>query len=299
MADSPLITYLRLQRALDRDVLAMLRVTYASVNSELRRLQSRSGIGARVREDQLRMTIVAINRDLSDYWAAVGDVVQARQYAAAAAAAQSMWDNSSLRLVLPGEDVDYLLRSAGESAKQSLRVAMERVSGSSYVPLAESVYNNQALASGKVDEIVNAAIGRGASAAELARDVRAYVNPNVRGGIKYASMRLGRTELNNAFHAGQVRSAQECPWTTGVLWNLSGSHPKPDECNTYADEVHFEGGDPGVFPPNEVPEKPHPNCLCFCTAETVSRKQFIAQFNSGAYDSVIDQMIREGGMTIR
>ena len=299
MAESPLITYLRLQRALDRDVLAMLRTTYASVSAELHRLQTRSGIGARVREDQLRMTFVAINRDLSAYWAAVGDIVQSRQYAAAAASAEAMWNSPNLRLVMPQQDIDYLLRSAKESAQQSLKVALERVSGSSYVSLAESVYNNQALTSGKIDDIVNAALGRGASAAELARDVRAYINPNVRGGVRYASMRLGRTELNNAFHAGQVRSAQECPWTTGVLWNLSGSHPKPDECNTYADEVHFEGGDPGVFRPSEVPEKPHPNCLCFCTPETVSRQVFISQFTSGAYDSVIDQMIRDGGMTIR
>lgn len=297
--DTPLTQYLRLQRALDRDVLASLRVTYASISGELLRLQGRAGIGARVREDQLRLSMIAINRDLANYWTAVGDMVQARQYSAAASAGETIFNASHLRAVYPADDVDYLLRGARASAQQSLQVALERVSGSSRIPLAESVYNNQALTSGHIDDLVNAALGRGASAVELARDVRAFVNPHTPGGVRYAAMRLGRTELNNAFHAAQVRSAVEAPWVDAVKWNLSGSHPVPDECNVYAEDEHWEGRGAGIWRPSEVPGKPHPNCLCYTTPEDIGRDEFIRRFEAGQFDSVVDQMISQGSMTFR
>lgn len=297
--ETPLLTYLRLQRALDRDVLALLRTTYLSVSAELVRLQNRTGIGARVQEDQLRLTMIAINRDLSRYWAAVGDHVQARQYEAAAKAAETVWSSTHLRSVFPKDDVDYLMRSARASATQSLSVAMERVSGTSRIPLAESVYNNQALTSGKIDEIVNAALATGSSAADIAKEVRAFVNPNVRGGVRYASMRLGRTELNNAFHAAQARSAVECPWVDLMRWNLSGSHPTPDECNEYAEQVHVPGEEAGLWRPGEIPAKPHPNCLCFTTTEDIGRDEFIRRFEAGRFDDVVDRMMRDGGITVR
>jgi len=275
----------------------MLRVTYASISDELRRLTALGGFGNQVRVNQLQQSLIAINRDLSRYWAGVGDVTQARMYDAAADAAEAMWDSPYLKAAY-GDDADYLMRGAREAARTHLSTALERVSGSSYVPLAQSVYDNQALASGKIDEIVNAALGRGASAAELARDVRAYVNPNVRGGVRYASLRLGRTELNNAFHAAQVRSAVESPWVDLVKWNLSGSHPKPDECNQYAEDDN-DGKGAGLWRPSQVPAKPHPNCLCYTTTVDISREEFFRRFEAGQFDSVVDQMMREGGVTFR
>lgn len=294
---TPLVTYLRLQRALDRELLALLRVTYASCSAELLRLQGRTGIGAAVRREQLQMTIAEINRQMSRYWAAAGDRIQASQYEAAAEAAEEMWRSPYLRSVY-GADADYLMRSARIQASEALSTALERVGGSSYIPLAESVYKNQALTSGHIDDLVNAALGRGASAAELARDVRAFINPNVRGGVRYAAMRLGRTELNNAFHASQVRSAVDCPWVDLVKWNLSGSHPKPDECNQYAEDDN-DGKGAGLWRPGSVPGKPHPNCLCYTTTVDIGRAEFIRRFEAGQFDSVVDQMIATGGITVR
>jgi hypothetical protein len=287
---TPLQTYLVLQRALDADLLAMLNVTYKSISAELTRLQGRVGIGNAVRADQLRYSLVQINRDLANYWIRAGDSILAQQYLAGAEAAEAALSAGFLRRVLPSGDVDYLLRSARASASNSVVAAMERISGSSYIPLADSVYQNQALASGKIDEIVNAALGRGASAAELATDVRAYINPQVRGGVRYSATRLGRTELNNAFHASSVRQAQKSPWTTGVKWELSGSHPVPDECNDYAETQQVPGWDVGVFRPGDVPIKPHPNCLCYTTTVDVGRDEFLEQYQSGAYDSYLNEL---------
>jgi hypothetical protein len=289
MAETPLITYLRIQRATDREVLAALRSAAASVSAELRRLQGRTRPGEVMRREQLLMSQAAINRELASLFNQVGQTVRANRALAAEAGAETILRSSrSLLLeVVSPSDYDYLVRSARASASRSIEVLLQRVSGSSYVPLSESVWGAQAAAKGKVGQIINDHLARGSSAAELARDVRGYVNPNTPGGVRYASMRLGRTELNNAFHAAQVAQAQAEPWTEAVRWHLSGSHPKPDECNDYADGVHFKGGEPGRFLPDEVPSKPHPNCLCYTTPETPNREDFVSSYVDGRYDAYL------------
>lgn len=292
MPETPLITYLRIQRAADRDVLAALRTSATSVSNELRRLQSRSGTGAIMRREQLLRSQAAINREMDVLFTRVGDVVQAASARAAQAGAETILRESEslLRTILPAADYDYMLRSAQESASRSLEALRQRVSGSSYIPLAESVYGTQNLVNGTINDIVNAALARGASAAELARDVRAYVNPATPGGARYASLRLARTEINNAFHAAQIKEAQEEPWVLAVRWHLSGSHPRPDACNDYADDVHFKNGGAGLWLPEEVPAKPHPNCLCYTTPETPDPDQFIEQYLKGDFDSYMDDV---------
>jgi hypothetical protein len=291
MPDTPLVTYLKIQRAADREILAALRSSAANVSSELKRLQNATKTGEKVRREQLLRSQAAINREMAVLFDRVGDTVQAGAARAAEAGARTILEANKdlLREVLSASDYDYLVRSAEQSASNSLEALRQRVSGSSYVPLSQQVYDTQQLASGKIDEIVNAAIARGASAAELARDVRAYINPNTPGGVRYASLRLGRTELNNAFHAAQIKQAQEEPWTYGLRWNLSGSHPKPDECNEYADQVHYKDGEAGVFRPEEVPAKPHPNCLCYTTPEVPDPDEFIDQYMAGKYDEGIEE----------
>lgn len=284
----PLISYLRVQRDHERQMLSILRQSVARMDGELRRLNGRTGIGAAVRRDQVAMTQAAIHREMAGLWRQLGDEIAAGRQDAAAAAVESVYPGDALRRVLPADDLDYMLRSARETARRGAATVESRV-GLSQVPLAESVYHNEQLAMGKIDEIVNSALASGASAAELARDVRAYIRPDVRGGVRYAALRLGRTELNNAFHAQQVQEGIKTPWTLGLKWELSGSHPRPDECNEYADNVHYEGGDAGVFKPEDVPAKPHPNCLCFTTPVVDSRDEFVRKFQSGEYDKFLDE----------
>lgn len=290
MAAHPtLARYLVLQRALDTDVLRALQVSATAVEAELRRLQSSQRVGSMIRTQQLLLSQQAMQAEMARYWSRVGEMTKAAMATAAAEGAESMLDTDLLSRVFGQDDVDYMTRSARASAAQALSTASERISGTSYIPLAESVYDNAALSSGKIDDLVNSAILRGASAAELAADVRDFVNPNTPGGVRYASMRLARTELNNAFHASQIRQAQKDPWTLTVKWWLSGSHPRPDECNEYADSSHFPGGEAGHFRPSEVPAKPHPNCLCFTTPENDDVDEFIRKFEAGQYDEYLEK----------
>jgi hypothetical protein len=282
----PLRAYLQLQTALDTDVLTALRASANNLDTELRRLENKVGVGAAVRREQLLHTQVAINKQMASLWTKVGELTKAADLEAAAAGAQSILDGSesTIASLFSEAERETMVRSARLSAQRGLDTALERVSGTSRIPLAESVYHNTALTSGKIEEIVNNAITRGASAADLARDVRQYINPNTPGGVRYAAMRLGRTELNNAFHASQVRQAQKSPFISGLKWNLSGSHPRPDECNDYAGH-----NDDGIFSPTEVPAKPHPNCLCYTTPETVSEDAFVQAYKRGDYDGFLEE----------
>lgn len=284
----PLISYLRVQRANDRAILDMLRQAANDIELELFASQSKFKLSDRVRTDQLLMAKARINRRMEKLWLDIGDQVQAGKAAAAAAAVEDAYPQAWLKKVMPAEDVEYLMRSARASAERGIDVAEARVN-LSRIPLAESVYKNGAHANGIIDEIVNSGLAAGLSAKEIANGVSAFINPNTPGGVKYAAMRLGRTELNNAFHATQVQAGIDTPWTTALKWNLSGSHPVPDECNEYAESVHYEGGEAGVFKPEEVPAKPHPNCLCYTTPETDSEDEFIRKLEAGEYDDYLDE----------
>jgi hypothetical protein len=272
----------------DRALLDIIRDAEASIQLELYGLKNAEKIGGKVRRDQLLQAQASMNRTLEKMWLEIGDQVQAGKAAAAAAAIESMVPETWLRAVMPDADVDYLMRSARLTAQRGIDVAEARLN-LSRIPLAESVYNNAQLSSGFIDEIVNSALAGGLSAAELAKNVSSFINPDVRGGVKYAAMRLGRTELNNAFHATQVQQGIKTPWTTGMKWNLSGSHTVPDECNDYADSEHYPGGEAGVFLPGDVPGKPHPNCLCYMTPVVDDREAFIRKLESGDYDDYLDE----------
>lgn len=279
---------------MERELLYTLQRSSSKIERQLKAMERKQGVGAAIRRDQLRANKAAIQREIGSLWRVVGSTVNARRADAAAAAIETSFKYERMlwRSVMDAGDVDTLMRSFQVQARRSVRHVETRLMGYSRIPLSERVYKSQKLVSGQVDRLVDSALARGLSARELAGEVRPFIRPDVRGGLNYAAMRLGRTELNNAFHATAVRQSVRSPAIQGMKWNLSGSHPKPDECNDYADH----GGD-GVWLPNEVPAKPHPMCLCYVTPETVSREEFIAGFESGAYDEIIDQVMREGSVT--
>lgn len=154
------------------------------------------------------------------------------------------------------------------------------------IDLSPRVYKNRALAAGQVDQAINTGILLGKSSKEIAADVRGLISARAPGGVSYSALRLGRTELNNAFHTTQTRAYAEQPWVAGVKWNLSGSHPRPDACDEYARQDHDDLG-AGVFRRQNVPGKPHPQCLCYITAITISREDFIDNLFAGRYDTFL------------
>lgn len=82
--------------------------------------------------------------------------------------------------------------------------------------------------------------------------------------IRYHSLVIARTEANNAYLAAHIERAKETPWVRGVKWNLSSSHRIACECEALASQDLYGLG-PGVYPPDRVPARPHPNCYCYLT----------------------------------
>lgn len=150
------------------------------------------------------------------------------------------------------------------------------------------VFSNQKTKAA-INDTINSGLLLGKSPAEIAKSVKQYIRPDVPGGVSYAAMRIGRSEVLNAYHSTALRRYQETPWIETVRWNLSGSHPVPDECNEYAEDQHFKGGEAGQWMAGEVPGKPHPNCLCYVTPDSPSLDDFEKAFKSGKYDSHIEQ----------
>lgn len=279
-SDPAFRAYLAVQRKYDRLLLAALEAAAKDIERQLRILKVTPGIGATVRASQLRVTLAAIHEELGSLWGDDVTRVIMRGSRAAAEAAESAVETLS-RVVyasLPERDAERLTRSLRATGRAGIEAAYARVPR----PLSALVYKNQALTRGVIDGLIRSGLIRGLSAKELAREVYRYVSPTAPGGASYAAMRLARTEINNAFHEQQIKVA-ESPGVRGVKWNLSGSHPRPDVCNQYAERDHANLGR-GVYRVGDVPGKPHPHCFCYLTYVTLTPKQFADAVGRGDFD---------------
>lgn len=265
-AENPLQRYLKVQRVIDADMRRILQITADDIARRIRLLDITPGVGAKVRAAQLRLTLDGINAQVRT--AFVGNiqatVVRGMDVAAnAALEASQVLDDVLWRATGNDARVGVMMRSFQDQAINGLRVDAVRQRRE----LSPRVYRDYLRSAQAIEDIIRSSIIQGSSAKGLARLVLRFVSPSTPGGASYAAMRLARTEINNAFHQQQIRSGQKW-WVEGIKWNLSGSHPRPDQCNVYATE------NGGVFPPKEVPGKPHPQCLCFLTYDTMSPDQF-------------------------
>lgn len=279
---SILLKFLKVQRLTDREINALLRETSAEANRTIRSLPNT--YSAQVRRAQIRLAEQQIRM-----WAEIQRSIQvgAQNSAAAAAELMAQFDKPFLRSM--GINPAAWERSQVATARRGILNYLAR--GVNGIPLSERVYKNSALASGRIDAIINNGLLLGKTAREIAADVARFINPNTPGGVSYAAMRLGRTELNNAFHTTSMEKYAQTPWVDAVKWNLSGSHPRPDECDALAGDVHFRGGGPGEYRKDDVPRKPHPQCFCYIEPIPMSEDAFIRGFNSGRFDSYLDDIM--------
>jgi hypothetical protein len=124
-----------------------------------------------------------------------------------------------------------------------------------------------------IQRTVGASMARGESAGKLARKLEAFLLPEARGGAKrvvhlgdtpvsHKATRLAITEINNGYWETGAVSAFASPVVEAQLWQLSGRHPRTDECDILAWADGYRLG-PGVYPAGDLPSKPHPHCLCY------------------------------------
>lgn len=275
------VEHLNLQMRNDKEVRGILRQTNRFVQKEISSIPGNS-FSANVRISQYQQISDSIYRYTDSGWRQIGSVIDGNIGRSAQIAGDGAADLiGALGDNLPREVLEGMQAAADTSGQRvAARIAND-------IDLSPRIYGNSNLTAGHVDRIINQTIASNGSAKELAKAVAQYISPDAPGGMSYCAQRLGRTELNNAFHRTNIEMYKSQPWVEGVKWLLSGSHPKPDECNEYADGNHANMGT-GVYRSAEVPGKPHPQCLCYTVPIGPTRDQFIENLSAGRYDEWIE-----------
>jgi uncharacterized protein YukE len=284
----PLTGYLQAERVVMTRMADDLLDAQQDLQQQLARLAARNGgVGAQVRQAQLSQINQALQRTMDALWKEIGEeiIVGGKEVADVASSTQAVYDRilfNSAGVGLPEE----LIRAEEAYARNVVEHYWSRLNNK--ISLSEQVYRTEAMSEGWVDRAVNRVILQGGSWKDIADAVKPFIDPNTPGGVSYAAKRLGRTELNNAFHESQIRLGQENPWVQGQQWHLSGRHPKKDECDTLANKTVRRDLGRGVYPDGNVPRKPHPQCLCYLTPKTVSEDEFFTRLLAGDYEDATE-----------
>lgn len=274
----PLRAVVGVHRVTDPEVNRLLRTAAADLTDAVLANPLDSGVGTAIRQAQLRISADEILRQL---WIDTGKVVTRGRLAAVARAAR-LGESQMRQLLgdLPTDAVDALIRGTRAAARMAVERATARLRGTGAHELSQRVFRNYALSKGQVDRMINSAIARNLGARELAREARRFVLPGTPGGVSYAAKRLARTEINNSFHAMTSDYYADNPLVDTMVWHLSRSHPKPDQCDALL----------GKYPAREVPSKPHPQCFCYVTPDALNETEVLRRLNSGGLNDWLQRM---------
>lgn len=275
--EPPIVTYFRAAKATDDDILKRL----AQAAADARKRATALAGAARGAEYTLRAA--QLHQAMRQIWEGVGFLTIFGEKETAQAAVEASFDlQKNIYKNFPAS-VEMMLKMQAMSGIDSFISRRENT-----LQLSKRVYGNLNIFTNRVDKQIEIGLLQGQSAAEIGKRVESLINPKVMGGVKYAAMRLARTELSNAFHFTTIRHTREMPWVQGYKWNLSDSHKIPDDCNRYAQEQHHDKFPAGVFKKTDVPGKPHPQCMCYITVWVMDDDQFIKAFNAGRFNQYLN-----------
>jgi hypothetical protein len=276
--------YLGVEQDFDDKLKGVLTEALSSVQDAFGDLRD-DNISTKAKRQQFSLAGKTIRGVIGDIFGRTENLVKDhRQDAAMAAVDAELYDNRGFlaRIFKDPTERSQYADSLRATAARNIDATLTRVFETEK-PLSARVYDSRRLADGSVSRAINNALARGDSARDLAKNVEHMIDPATPGGISYAARRLGRTEINNAFHGQSIHDAQESPWTQAMQWNLSKTHVIPDECEEYAAIKEFDV--------NHVPEKPHPNCRCYVTPVSQDYQSFEDDLVNGKYDDYLDQVL--------
>ena len=283
--------YAQVQVATDQQIVAMLADASDDMRRDLARILSKQSptMSDAIRYQQMATVRKALLEHQASVLRALGRVVEARRLDAAARAIQL--GNAMDAYLLDRLGYSSLAREVTSNLTFGLgrttEVALARMDFS-YTDLSQRIYNNDVRLGSQIDQRITSLLAQGKSAREFASEAVNWFNPNTPGGVRYAAMRLARSEINNSFHAVAVQQVQDKPWVHAMQWHLSGSHPKADICDEYAHEDKFDQG-AGIFPKADVPRKPHPHCYCYVVPVQLDEDEFLDRLVNGGYDDWVDK----------
>jgi hypothetical protein len=260
------------------DLRRILNDAANNIERTIARLAPYDGLGVQIRVAQLQQALLDVRLGILDLYGKATPSIQAGVERATAHAADGAMALTQFmaEAATPGLAQPFL--AGASSAIENVRSRM--LDG---FRLSPQVYKTSALSEGWVEREAYRGLAAGKSAKEIAGSVATMIRPDTPGGVSFAAMRLGRTELTNAFRSTSDRMAQKMPWVIGEKWELSGSHPREDECDDFAD-ADTEGLGGGVYSPGNLPDS-HPQCLCYTTDIVIDPSEFLDNLVSGAYDN--------------
>lgn len=250
---------------------------------QINKLDEKDGIGAKTRISQLA-SFMQIVRSIDDgIFRDIGPVLRDGQQDSAEAAVDALAEHErafTRRLFGSVGAAEDWINIQRNQAALGVNHAIRQYLGASE-PLSRRVYRSRSLSNGYVERIIRSSLARSQSAKEIASAVREHIRPDTPGGVSFAAMRLGRTELNNAFHATSIQLMQDRPWIDQAKWNLSKRHDTVTgcKCEEYARLK--------TFPVDRIPRKPHPQCRCFTTPVLIDDETFFTNLQIGMYDNYI------------
>lgn len=276
-----LLPYMGVQLKADRAINRALREAALDAEEATRGIAAKEGIGAAVRRAQLVGSRGAIGKIITQLFGEVHGIIKTGQSEAADAAIQAgmEWDHVILSAIESNPKKRKLLeRSLQATADRNVQSMITRILKTEWT-LSQSVISARSITQGQMNRLINSSLARGDSADDMAKKVKQFVDPSTPGGAAYAARRIGRTEINNAYHAQSIQQNEEKPWVADFEWHLSKSHnPHPgDACERYARQK--------IFPKDGVPKKPHPQCMCYIVPTVERLDVTIARARSGEFDS--------------
>lgn len=266
----------------------VLRDAYKDINRQLQAL-ARSG-AANAQTERLRLNAIkaSILHSQAEVFRRAGNIIQARRVEAARRSLEvsGRYDVAAFEALGKGDAARALSRGFEQTDASAVDTAVARLTGS-HTPLSSRVYRANAWARDRLERRINSGLARGLNAQQLAAEIREFVNPNTPGGTRFAALRLARTEINNAFHAMAIAAAQAKPWITKMEWHTSRSHARRDVCDSLNGRM---------FAVDEVPAKPHPQCLCYVTPVIDDDEAFLDALAGGALDDMLEEFAARHGL---
>lgn len=282
--------YLNIEKQADQELFNALSDATQAIDKTLLSLRGVRGEGAAVRRIQLALAHKEIRKEITSLFGDVGGLIRGYRGKAAIAAVDAALSHQSRtlrKLFANADDRSSYGESLRQSAARNIDSVVTRVL-TTQQPLSRKLYKSRALANGMVSRSINNGLARGDSADVIGMAVHHLISPKTPGGIPYIAKRLARTEINNAFHAQAIADAQAQPWVHQMRWNLSVQHR--DDPSDYCEDYALIG----LFPVEQVPPKPHPNCRCFVTPEVDEYQGFEDQLFMGHFDAYLDEFISTG-----
>lgn len=275
---------MNVNRDLEKDLRKALREAGIAVDNRFSEKRFAGLKSAEAQRVQIALAHNEIRAEIKDLFGNTEGIIYARKQDAAVAAVNAgLYDERALVAKIFDDPKDRVIYadSLRATARRDVE-AMETRVLSTKIPLSEQVWKSAVLARGQVDTIVNNALAQGKGYRDIADEVKHLINPDTPGGVSFAAFRLGRSEINNAYHAQSVYDAMTEPWIDFMRWNLGMNHVVPDECDEW---------DQALFPTNQVPELPHPNCWCYVVPEMPDWDTFAQNLDMGTYDDYLDAVM--------